>query len=94
VGAALIAVLVDGASWYEGGPYPSIFTKRELLAFDFYLLAVLLVGLGFATAGAVYARRSPYPRTDAFGAGLMGSILTGLGGLILFTRVLAMILGK
>ena len=69
-----------------------VFTEPRLLALDVYLLLVFLAGVGFSTAGAIYSRRSAYPRTDAFGAGLMGTILMGVSGLVLFTRLVALIL--
>jgi hypothetical protein len=90
-GAALVAVLADGASWYESGPYPRIFESRSVLALDVYLLFLLLAGAGFSGAAIVSARRSPYPRTEAFGAGLMGLILSTLAGTILFVRLIALV---
>ena len=92
VGAALVAVGIDGVPWNSSGPYPLVFTEPRLLALDVYLLVVFLTGLGFSTAAAVFSKRSPYPRSDAFGAGLMGTILMGLSGLVLFTRLAALIL--
>lgn len=91
VGAAIVAVGIDGVPWFTSGPYPAVFTEQRLLALDVYLLIVFLAGVGFATAGAIYSRRSLYPRTDAFGAGLMGTILMGVGGTIFFVRLLALI---
>jgi len=92
-GAALIAVFIDGMPWFTSGAYPRAFADQRLLAIDVYLLAVLVVGVAFSTAGIVFSRRSPYPRTDAFGAGLMGTILTALAGVILFIRLVALIRG-
>lgn len=91
IGAALVAIGLDGVPWYSSGPYPLVFTERRLLAIDIYFLLALFVGLGFSTAAAIFSRRSPYPRTDAFGAGLLGAILTGVSGLVLFTRLVALI---
>jgi hypothetical protein len=90
-GAAVVGVFIDGMPWYTSGPYPLAFTEARLLALDLYLLIVLIVGVGFSTAGVVLSRRSPYPRTDAFGAGLLGTILMGISGLILFIRLVALI---
>lgn len=90
-GSAAVAVGVDGASFFESGPYPEIFERAELLALDAYLLLTLLVGAGFVVAAAVYARRSPFPRSDAFGASLMGGLLTTLAGMILFIRLYALV---
>lgn len=92
-GAALIGVFIDGMPWYTSGPYPRAFAEHQLLAIDIYLMAVLVVGTAFSTAGIVFSRRSLYPRTDAFGAGLMGTILMSLSGFILFIRLVALISG-
>lgn len=91
IGSAAIAVLIDGASFYETGLYPCIFRNREILALDLYLLAVLLAGASFSAAGLVFARRSPYPRTECYGAGLMGLILSLLAGFLLFIRLMALV---
>jgi hypothetical protein len=92
-GCALVAVLLDGASWYESGPYPAVFREARPLAIDVYLLLVLFVGLGFSVAALVHARRSAFPRSDALGAGLLGSLLGMLAGVILFIRVFALTRG-
>ena len=91
VGAAVVSIGVDGASFLETGPYPEIFESSRLLAMDVYLLATLVAGSGFLAAAGVYARRSPHPRSDAFGATLTGGILTTLAGLILFVRLYALV---
>ncbi len=91
VGSAAIAVGIDGAPLFESGLYPSIFRSDHILALDLYMLAVLLTGAAFSAAGLVLARRSPYPRTECYGAGLMGVILSLLGGLILFLRLMALL---
>jgi hypothetical protein len=83
-----VAVVVDGASWWESGPYPRIFESSSLLGIDLYLLLMLLAGAGFSVVAIVSARRSPFPRTDAYGAGLMGLILSTLAGSILFIRLI------
>lgn len=89
-GSAAVAVLLDGAPLFESGPWPSIFEEPRLLAIDVYLLAVLVAGMGFSVASLLHARRGPFPRSDAFGAGLVGALLTTLAGAILFVRVLAL----
>ena len=91
VGAGVIAIAVDGIPWYTSGLYPLIFTEQRLLALDAYMILVFLVGVGFATAGAVYSRKSLYPRSDGFGAALLGTILMGVSGLVFFVRLLALI---
>jgi len=91
--SALTAVLVDGAPWFEPGPYPSIFREPRLLAVDVCMLFMLVAGLGFAATALVHARRSSFPRSDSYGAGLIGALLAALGGLILFIRVVALTRG-
>jgi hypothetical protein len=93
IGSAAVAILLDGAAPYESGPWPAVFGERHLLAMDVYLAAMLAVGAGFSLAGLLLARRSTFPRTDAFGAGLAGALLMLLAGTILFTRVLALVSG-
>jgi hypothetical protein len=93
VGCGLVAVFMDGASWFESGPYPSFFREARLLAIDVYLLLMLVAGLGFSVAALVLARRSPFPRSDAYGAGLLGALLGVLAGVILFIRVFALTRG-
>jgi hypothetical protein len=91
VGSAAVAIGLDGAAYYETDLYPRIFRSHEILAMDFYLLAVLLTGAGFSAAALVFARTSLYPRTECYGAGLTGLILSSLAGLILFTRLMALL---
>lgn len=92
-GCALVAVLLDGARWYESGPYPSVFREPRLLAIDVCLVLMLVVGAGFSGAALVRARRSPFPRSDVFGPGLIGALLGILGGAVLFIRVFALTRG-
>jgi hypothetical protein len=91
IGAAVTAIAIDGVPWYTSGPYPLVFTEHRLLALDVYIMIVFLAGLGFSTKGLIDARQSPYPRTDAFGAGLMGAILMGVSGFVAFIRLIALI---
>lgn len=94
VGAALVATLLDGIPWQEsGGAYPAIFEQHTWLYLDFFLLFGFGVGAAFGVAALVYARRGAYPRTDTYGALLMGLILLLLCGVILFVRIMAMIGG-
>ncbi len=87
---ALVAVYLDGASWLESGPYPAIFRESRLLAIDVCLLVFIVLGLGFSVAALVSVRRSPFPRSEAYGAGLIGALLSVLGGVILFIRLVAL----
>jgi hypothetical protein len=93
VGSAAVAILVDGAPLYESGPWPAIFREAHVLGMDVYLLSMLAVGAGFSLGALLQARGSAFPRTDAFGAGLVGTLLMLLAGVILFTRVLALVSG-
>ena len=94
VGSAGIAILVEGASLYQSSPYPPFFTTRRLLAYDLFLAAVIVVGGIFAIFGIVLARRSRFPRTDAMGGALVGTILLLLGAALVFTRLVAVIRGS
>ncbi len=91
-GSALIAVYIEGASWAET-PYPAFFARRRLLTYDLYLLTWLALGLGLLVAALAFSRRGRYPRTDAFGAGLIGLIVFALSTAILFTRLVIMVRG-
>ena len=93
VGSAVIAVLVEGADLWSSGPYPAFFAKRQVLAYDIFLLLVIVVGAAFAVTGIVLTKRGPFPRTDALGTLLASAVLTVLGGAILFTRLIAVIRG-
>ncbi len=91
VGSAAVAIVLDGSELYETGLYPRIFQRQEILAMDLYMLAVLFAGAGFSATALVFARRSPYPRTECYGAGLAGLILSLLAGVLLFTRLMALL---
>jgi hypothetical protein len=93
VGAAAIAIGVEGAPWWPTGTYPPFFATRRLLAFDLYMGAALATGVGFLVAALVLARVSRYPRTDVSGALLTGLILALASGAILLTRLLAVVRG-
>src|ERR1700694_14112 len=73
LGSAAVAIFVEGASAYQSSPYPPFFTKRQLLAYDVFLAAVVAGGAVFGIAALVLARRSRFPRSDALGAGLLGT---------------------
>jgi hypothetical protein len=92
-GAALIAILVEGAPWWPTGTYPPFFATPRLLVFDVYLGLALATGVGFLVAALVLARVSRYPRTDVGGALLRGMVLGLTSGAILLTRLLAVVRG-
>jgi len=93
VGAALIALLVEGAPWWPTGTYPPFFATPRLLTFDVYMIAALVTGVGFLVAALALARLSRYPRTDASGALVLGLVLGLTSGAILLTRLLAVVRG-
>jgi hypothetical protein len=93
IGAASIAMLIEGAPAYSPGLYPEFFASPRFLVFDSFLLLGLVVGLAFMGRALVFARVGRYPRTDCFGAGLVGLILSALGGLLIFFRLVAVIRG-
>lgn len=93
-GSAAIGVFVEGADPLAStSPYPAFFTKRQLLVYDFFLLGVIVLGAVIALTGVVLARRSPFPRTDTLGALIGSGVLLLLGGVLLFTRLVAVIRG-
>jgi uncharacterized membrane protein YfcA len=92
VGSALIAVYVHGAHWTEA-PYPAFFSQRHVLAYDVFLLTGFAAGAGFLVAALLLCRFGRYPRTDAFGALLIGMLLSALSTAILLTRLVAVIRG-
>ena len=94
LGSAAIAIFVEGANAYQSSPYPPFFTKRQILAYDAFLGVVVVVGAAFGIGAMVLARRSRFPRTDAPGAALAGTILMLLGSALLFTRLIAVVRGQ
>ena len=94
LGSAAIAVFIEGADPLSStSPYPTFFGKRQLLVYDVFLAAVIVVGVAFAITGIVLTRRSKFPRTDALGTLLVSAVLTALGAALLFTRLVAVIRG-
>jgi hypothetical protein len=90
LGSALIAVYVEGASWWSSStPYPKFFADHRLLSYDHFLAGALIVGALFQTTVLWTARVGRYPRTDTFGGALIGTILMLLAGVLLFTRLVA-----
>jgi hypothetical protein len=92
IGSFIVARIFDRASLRElvGSPYPPLLARRSVIALDYYFLAVLAAGFAFLIAAIVLLRTGSYPRTDGFGATLVGAILSMLGGLVLFLRVWAL----
>ena len=94
VGSAAIAIFVEGANAYQSSPYPPFFAKRQLLAYDVFLAVLVGVGAAFAIGAIVLARRSRFPRTDAMGGALAGTILMLLGSALILSRLVAVIRGS
>jgi magnesium-transporting ATPase (P-type) len=94
VGGLVVAWLVQGEAWGDltGSP-PAVLEKQELQVIDFYFLAVLVVGAAFLVRALITLRVGRYPRSDGFGATLIGLILCALGGTILFVRLVAVLDG-
>jgi hypothetical protein len=91
VGSFLVAWLADRAPWKElsGAPYPPFLAARRMIALDYYLLGVVLLGMGFLGCALIGVRLGRFPRSDGYGATLIGAILCALGGVVLFLRVFA-----
>ena len=91
-GSFLIAWLIDHAPLHElsGAPYPPFLATRGMIALDYYFLGVVGVGLAFLVGALVSVRRGRFPRSDGFGAILIGMLLSTLGGLVLFVRLFAL----
>lgn len=93
-GSAAIGIFVEGADPLAStSPYPAFFTKRQLLVYDYFLLFLVVLGGVFAVSAVVFAKRSRFPRTDAFGAALASGVLFLLAGTLLFVRLFAVIRG-
>ncbi len=67
------------------------FERPELGALDIWWFTVVVAGAVFLAVALYGALRSQAPRTDAFGAGLTGAVLSTVGGVILFLRLLAVL---
>src|SRR6185369_13363310 len=80
IGGLLVAVLVQDAPLRDllGAPYPRVFTRRSMIALDYYFVGLMALGLLFLEAGIVALRKSRYPRTDGSGAALLGAVLCAL----------------
>jgi hypothetical protein len=91
IGGLVVAWLVQGEAWRDltGSPYPPVLEKQELQPIDFYLLCVLVAGAGFLVRALIALRVGRYPRSDGYGATLIGLILSSLGGTILILRLIA-----
>jgi hypothetical protein len=95
VGSFLVPWLVEGTPVRQlwGSPYPPIFTRRSIMALDYYFLGLVGVGLVFLEGAVVALRKSRFPRTDGAAAALLGSVLCALGGVVLFARLWAVVHG-
>ena len=94
LGSVAIGIFIEGADPLgPTSPYPSFFAKRQLLVYDYFLLSVIVVGAVIAFTGAVLARRSRFPRTDTLGALIASGVLLLIGGVLLFTRLFAVVRG-
>jgi hypothetical protein len=93
IGGLVVAWLVQGEPWQDltGSPYPPVLEKQELQVIDFYFFGVLAVGAGFLVRAIIALRVGRYPRSDGFGATLIGLILCALGGTVLFVRLIAVL---
>jgi vacuolar-type H+-ATPase subunit I/STV1 len=94
-GAFLVASLIQREPWQEmaRAPYPTFFSRREIMPIDLYFFAWFLAGIGFLVAALILIRIGRYPRTDGGGATLAGAIFSALGGVILFLRLWAVLHG-
>jgi hypothetical protein len=95
VGSFAVAWLVQGEPLRElsRAPYPRCFARPMMMPLDYYFLGVVVVGLAFLTGALASLRLGRYPRTDAGGAALVGTVLCGLGGLVMFMRLWAVLHG-
>ena len=95
VGSFLVPWLVEGTPVRQlwGSPYPPIFTRRSIMALDYYFLGLVGVGLVFLEGAVVALRKSRFPRTDGAAAALLGTVLCALGGVVLFARLWAVVHG-
>jgi hypothetical protein len=95
VGSLLVPWLVQGASLRElwGMPFAPLFSRRAMLALDYYSLGLVGLGLVFLEGAVLALRSSRFPRTDGTGAALLGTVLCAVGGLVLFARLWAVVHG-
>jgi hypothetical protein len=93
VGAFLVAWLIQGERWQEmsRAPYPLFFNRHELMPLDLYFVILLLIGTLFLALALFLVRVGRYPRTDGYGAVLVGLVLSSLAGMVLFLRLFAVL---
>ena len=66
IGSALIAVYVEGASWWSSStPYPQFFAHHRLLTYDYFLVSALLGG---SLLIWLWARSAPSACASSIGA--------------------------
>ena len=92
VGSFLVAWFVDRAPLRElmGAPYPPFLATRGMIGLDYYFLGMVGVGLASLVGALASVRRGHFPRSDSFGAMLIGTLLCTLGGLVFFIRLFAL----
>jgi len=93
IGALVVAFFVQDVPLRElwGAPYPPLFARRSIMPLDYYFLGLVALGLVFLESGVIALRVSRFPRTDAAGAALLGTVLCALGGVVLFVRLWAVV---
>lgn len=94
-GSVLVPWLAQGTPLGDiwGAFNPSLFTRRAMIALDYYSLGMVGLGLVFLEGAVVALRASKFPRTDGAGAALLGTALCAVGGLALFARLWAVVHG-
>jgi hypothetical protein len=78
-----------GADPRSVGRYPAFFARRELLAYDVFLVVVIAAGAVLVRAAIVLARGSRFARPDGAGRMIASTVLLLLGAALLFTRLVA-----
>lgn len=92
-GGFLVAALVDEApmSSMMGSPLPPMVYERHGLALDHFWFLTALIGGAILLYGGFKVRLGPHPRSDGFGAMLVGGLLTLLPAILLYFRLRAVL---
>ena len=94
VGGLLVLVHVQGTPFRDlWGTPPPLLTRRAMITLDYYFLGMVGLGLVFLEGAVLALRASRYPRTDAAGAALVGTLLCAVGSVVLFVRLWAVVHG-